>query len=398
MKHQKNPELSISVGLEAGYQFHVPVHSTDTIPVTVAEGVQEHVLIPELVDIVQVVGGPGVSGSAVRYPDMGVREHYYSTAIPQEGAVYLDGKQIEVGVNRDAIIHEIGFDQLAEIPFGIFSALNSDIRILQPSSFGAVTYLAGKMYSRKEHVDIDGIVLRSPYFMTADEGLHQISDPEAVKSSGVRLKMLSELLPQSALTSRRAFMESLAEQYYTAKERGDEHAMAQIALGLVGHQLKVGEATYPDNLSAKAQKLLVNQDWMYTTKSPDKVLSIIKSLTGADAYLGAELLFQFERQNTTVLGEYDSTLDIMNEERDQIREAIGSTALGRVIILSGMNDKLTPTHLGARVFQDAIGSDLVEVRTVSDAGHPGYDKNMRRALRATMKEVLDKIMKQKGSA
>jgi len=100
-------------------------------------------------------------------------------------------------------------------------------------------------------------------------------------------------------------------------------------------------------------------------------------------------LFQYERQNI-------DTVELLNRDREQIRRAIGDTALGRVIILSGEKDNLTPAHMGARQFEESIGDDIVELRTVPDAGHPGYDKYMRQALRATMKEIVDEIVRKKA--
>jgi hypothetical protein len=391
MSKQKSAEITVSTGREGSHEFRVPIHSRSGERTT-----ESGLIIPSAIDVVQVVGGPGVSGSGVGYEQHGYNEYYYGTAIPQEGAVYLDGKAVDVEDSRDSIIHEMGFDHFANIPFGIFAALNSDIRILQPSSFGAATYLGGRMYVRDEHSQVDGIVFRSPYFMTPEEGLQQIADKEVVKSSGLRFKMLSELIPDSALHSRQAFMSALRERYYEAKVKGDQHTMAQIALGLVGHQLKVGEATDPDNIPAKLQKLLVNQDWMYGTKKPERVLALINKFSGADAYLGAELLFQFEQSNTDLVNGYEDTLEQLYAEKELIREAIGSTALGKAVILSGGDDKLTPRNKGAETFQRVIGSDLVEVRTVTGAGHPGYDRHMRLALRSTMHEIVDEIARKKG--
>lgn len=362
------------------YNSFVPVQNGHELSVWThgVEFLEQSVLV--------IPGGPGVAGAGVALSEKTMAGHVYYDHRAIGNSTFPASKRFE----------DLSTATLAGDAVDVAHAVIPKHHrvIAHAGSFGA-SVMAVVMAEHPELTADGAIILRSPWFSGQEEGNRQISSPEVVAKSGVRLAELRKFVPEDSWGSSSSFMQAVREQMIKAKEEGDFITVAKIALAYSGRQLKLGEATNPSGLSANIMKGIVNFDRLFTSERPDLVVKMMKRVMGVDAVAGAEIALEFYgagSENYCLFGEgYKDGWDYIRENREHIREAIEVTATGKLVILSGTDDVLTPKASGAKFFQDTIGKDRVVIVDVRNAGHPAKDQEMAKAVKATIAEASRKI-------
>ncbi len=332
--------------------------------------------------VLVIPGGPGVLGSPLSLLDT-----------IEIGQVYYDHRGIGKSKFSDSgRFLDLSTATLARDSVAVADAvIPKDHRMIaHAGSFGA-SVMTVVMVEHPELTADGAIILRSPWFSGLEEGDRQISSPEVVAKSGVRLAELCKFVPEDSWGSGSSFMQAIRERMLQAKEEGDSVTLAKIALAYSGHQLKLGEATNPSGLSANIMKGIVNFDRLFTSERPDLAVKMMKRAMGIDAVAGAEIALEFYgagSENYCLFGEgYNDGWEYITANRARIRETIEATATGKIVILSGTDDILTPRDSGAKFFQDTIGEDRVQIVDVRNAGHPAKDLEMAKAVKSAVADA-----------